>query len=98
MVVVATTGTRRVAARCLPASAWRSGRCGWPDGLGLPVVTLIDTPGAEPGASSEMDGIAREIARTFAAMAEAPVADAWRCAWARAAAVVRCRWAPPTGC
>ena len=41
--------------------------------LGIPVVTLIDTPGAEPGPSSELAGIAPEIARTFAAMAAAPV-------------------------
>ncbi|HZN14198.1 MAG TPA: carboxyl transferase domain-containing protein [Acidimicrobiales bacterium] len=36
--------------------------------LGLPVVTFIDTPGAEPGPAAEADGIAREIAATFAAM------------------------------
>ena len=41
--------------------------------LGIPVVTLIDTPGAAPGPSSELAGIAPEIARTFAAMAAAPV-------------------------
>ena len=41
--------------------------------LGIPVVTLIDTPGAEPGPSSELAGIAPEIARTFAVMAAAPV-------------------------
>lgn len=40
---------------------------------GLPVVTLVDTPGADPGAESERAGIAREIARTFAAMAGAAV-------------------------
>ena len=38
--------------------------------LGLPLLTLVDTPGAEPGPTSEADGIAREIAKTFAAMAE----------------------------
>lgn len=42
--------------------------------LGLPVVTFVDTPGAEPGSSAENDGIAVEIARTFAAMAEVPTA------------------------
>lgn len=41
--------------------------------LGLPVVTFIDTAGAEPGAGAEADGIAGEIARTFAAMAALPV-------------------------
>lgn len=42
--------------------------------LGLPVVTFVDTPGAEPGSAAENDGIAGEIARTFAAMAEVPTA------------------------
>lgn len=40
--------------------------------LGLPVLTLVDTPGADPSATSEAAGIAGEIARTFAAMAEIP--------------------------
>jgi acetyl-CoA carboxylase carboxyl transferase subunit beta len=38
--------------------------------LGLPVVTFIDTPGAEPGAAAEADAVAREIASTFGAMAD----------------------------
>lgn len=38
------------------------------DRLGLPLVTLVDTPGAEPGPASENGGIAAEIAATFAAM------------------------------
>ena len=33
--------------------------------LGLPIVTFIDTPGAEPGSEAELDGLARAIARTF---------------------------------
>lgn len=33
--------------------------------LGLPIVTFIDTPGAEPGPAAELDGLARAIARTF---------------------------------
>jgi acetyl-CoA carboxylase carboxyl transferase subunit beta len=41
--------------------------------LGLPVVTLVDTPGANPGAESEADGLAREIALTFGALLRAPV-------------------------
>lgn len=41
--------------------------------LRLPLVTFIDTPGAEPGAVAERAGIAGEIARTFAAMASSPV-------------------------
>jgi len=40
------------------------------DRLGLPVVTLVDTPGAEPGPEAEADGIAGEIARTLQSMAE----------------------------
>jgi acetyl-CoA carboxylase carboxyl transferase subunit beta len=36
--------------------------------LGLPVLTLVDMRGADPGAESEAGGIAGEIARTFAAM------------------------------
>jgi acetyl-CoA carboxylase carboxyl transferase subunit beta len=40
--------------------------------LRLPLLTLVDTPGAEPGPASEADGIAREIANTFSAMAELP--------------------------
>jgi acetyl-CoA carboxylase carboxyl transferase subunit beta len=37
--------------------------------LGLPLLTLVDTPGADPSPTSEAGGIAHEIARTFAAMA-----------------------------
>jgi acetyl-CoA carboxylase carboxyl transferase subunit beta len=40
--------------------------------LGLPLVTLVDTPGADPSPESEADGIAGEIARTFEAMAACP--------------------------
>lgn len=38
------------------------------DRLGLPLVTFVDTPGAEPGPDAEAAGIAREIAETLAAM------------------------------
>ncbi|MEO3855865.1 carboxyl transferase domain-containing protein [Acrocarpospora sp. B8E8] len=38
------------------------------DQLRLPILTLIDTPGAEPGPRSEADGIAAEIARTLQSM------------------------------
>ena len=41
--------------------------------LGLPIVRIVDTPGADPGPDAENDGIASEIAHTFAAMAAAPV-------------------------
>ena len=38
----------------------------------LPVLTLIDTPGADAAPRSESRGIAQEIARTFSAMAALP--------------------------
>ena len=41
--------------------------------LGLPIVTFVDTPGADPGAASEREGIAREISLTFSALLRAPV-------------------------
>jgi acyl-CoA carboxylase subunit beta len=40
------------------------------DRLGLPVLTLIDTPGADPSPGSEAGGLAGEIAMTLLAMAE----------------------------
>jgi acyl-CoA carboxylase subunit beta len=40
------------------------------DRLGLPVLTLIDTPGADPSPGSEAAGLAGEIARTLLVMAE----------------------------
>ncbi|HEY8448068.1 MAG TPA: acetyl-CoA carboxylase, carboxyltransferase subunit beta [Thermomicrobiales bacterium] len=40
--------------------------------LGLPVVTLIDTPGAYPGIEAEERGLAREIARSMALMSDLP--------------------------
>lgn len=40
--------------------------------LGLPLVTVIDTPGADPSHSSEYSGLAGEIARTFEAMIACP--------------------------
>ena len=40
--------------------------------LGLPLLSLVDTPGADPSAEAERDGVAGEIARTFAAMAALP--------------------------
>lgn len=41
--------------------------------LGLPIVSLVDTPGADPRPDAENDAAAGEIARTFAAYAGAPV-------------------------
>jgi acetyl-CoA carboxylase alpha subunit len=40
--------------------------------LGLPLLTLVDTPGADPRPDSEREGIAGEIARTLALLAEFP--------------------------
>ena len=40
--------------------------------LGLPVVTLVDTPGADPSPESELDGLGLEVARTFALFAACP--------------------------
>lgn len=39
--------------------------------LGIAIVTFIDTPGADSTPEAENDGIAGEIARTFAVMADA---------------------------
>jgi acetyl-CoA carboxylase carboxyl transferase subunit beta len=43
--------------------------------LRLPLLTFVDTPGADPGAEAEAGGIAREIAKTFAAMDALPTAS-----------------------
>jgi len=57
------------AARPGPA-AYRLARraIGLADRIGLPLLTLVDTPGAEPGPAAERDGIAGEIAATLQAM------------------------------
>ena len=47
--------------------------------IGLPVLTLVDTRGADPRAESEAGGIAGEIARTFAAMDALPTASVAVC-------------------
>ncbi|MDQ3954950.1 MAG: acetyl-CoA carboxylase carboxyl transferase subunit beta [Actinomycetota bacterium] len=41
--------------------------------LELPVVTVVDTPGADPGEASEKGGIAWAIARLFETLLQAPV-------------------------
>ena len=41
--------------------------------LGVPLLTLVDTPGADPSAASEASGIAHAIAETFATMASLSV-------------------------
>lgn len=43
------------------------------DRLHLPILTLVDTPGADPGPAAEADGIANEIAATSAALTEVSV-------------------------
>lgn len=40
--------------------------------LGLPVLTFVDTPGADPSHGAEQSGVAGEIARTFAALTGHP--------------------------
>jgi acyl-CoA carboxylase subunit beta len=40
--------------------------------LGLPVVTLVDTPGADPSPDAEAGGLGQEIAATFGALATCP--------------------------
>jgi acetyl-CoA carboxylase carboxyl transferase subunit beta len=49
------------------------------DRLGLPFVSLVDTPGAEPGPESERGGIAFEIAKTFVAQASMRVPSVALC-------------------
>lgn len=76
---LATVGGRRVVAIALagspgPAAYQLAQRAvGLASRLSWPVLAVVDTPGADPGAASEANGIAREIARTFAVMAESPV-------------------------
>ena len=65
VVVVALDRTRNEG-RITPAGfrkAWRGFALA--DRCGLPVVTIVDTPGADASASSEAGGIAHHIARTF---------------------------------
>src|SRR6185436_546317 len=40
--------------------------------LGLPLVTIVDTPGADPSSDSEAQGIARTIATAFRTVLEHP--------------------------
>ncbi|MBV8979552.1 MAG: acetyl-CoA carboxylase carboxyl transferase subunit beta [Acidimicrobiia bacterium] len=47
--------------------------------LSLPLLTLVDTPGADPSAAAEADGVAGEIARAFSAMAELPTTSVSVC-------------------
>lgn len=47
--------------------------------LGLPVISLVDLSGADIGPAAENAGIAREIARTFAAFATLPTVSVGVC-------------------
>jgi acetyl-CoA carboxylase carboxyl transferase subunit beta len=47
--------------------------------LGLPLFTFVDTPGADPSPESEANGVAHEIAATFAAMDALPAASVGVC-------------------
>ncbi|MGW0590589.1 carboxyl transferase domain-containing protein [Streptosporangium sp. NPDC002607] len=81
---LATIGGRRAVVVAMDRHAWADGAARpSPDGyrlaqraialaeqLGLPLLTLVDTPGAEPGPRSESDGIAAEIARTLRALSQ----------------------------
>jgi acetyl-CoA carboxylase carboxyl transferase subunit beta len=49
------------------------------DRLHLPFVSLVDTPGAEPGPDAERGGIAFEIAKTFVAQASLRVPSVALC-------------------
>jgi acetyl-CoA carboxylase carboxyl transferase subunit beta len=57
-----------------PAAFRKARRCiEIASGLGIPVVTLVDTRGADPSEDSESTGIAWEIAKLFEALLTAPV-------------------------
>lgn len=47
--------------------------------LGIPVLTIVDTPGAEPGPEQEADGLASEIAAALEALATASVSTVALC-------------------
>ncbi|MBA2608945.1 MAG: hypothetical protein H0U92_08415 [Actinobacteria bacterium] len=49
------------------------------DRLRLPFMSLVDTPGAEPGPDAEREGIAFEIAKTFVAQASLRVPSVSLC-------------------
>ncbi|MGH3441659.1 MAG: carboxyl transferase domain-containing protein, partial [Nitriliruptorales bacterium] len=66
-VVLVAMDRRRAKGRVTPGGyrkAWRGLRLA--DRMGVPVVTLVDTPGADASAASEAGGIAHHISATFA--------------------------------
>ncbi|MDX1660099.1 MAG: carboxyl transferase domain-containing protein [Nitriliruptorales bacterium] len=73
-VVVVGMDTTRAEGRVSPGGyrkAWRG--IGLAGRLGVPLVTLVDTPGADASAASEAGGIAHHIARTFQVLLDVPV-------------------------
>ncbi|MDP3949212.1 carboxyl transferase domain-containing protein, partial [Microbacterium sp.] len=73
VTVVATDRDRMAASPTLPTPAdfrlaQRAIR--FADRVGMPLLTLIDTPGADPSPASETEGLAREISHTLLAMSE----------------------------
>jgi acyl-CoA carboxylase subunit beta len=73
--VVCIAHARRIGTGRIAPSSFRAARnaIGVAWRLGLPIVTFIDTPGAEPGAEAERGGIAAEISSLFTAMLGAQV-------------------------
>lgn len=63
----AGTATRPAGFRTATRLVWFAGR------LGLPVLTIVDTPGAAGDAAAERDGLGAAIAGLFAAVAAADV-------------------------
>ena len=64
--------------------------------LGLPLVTVIDTPGADLSPRAEEGALAGEIARCLADLVDARPCRPSPCCSARAAAAARSRCCPPT--
>jgi acetyl-CoA carboxylase carboxyl transferase subunit beta len=70
VIAMDRTAAQRLDIRPGPAAFRLAQRAlSYADRTGLPVLTLIDTPGADPAPESEAGGIAGEIARTLLAMA-----------------------------
>ena len=68
------------------------------DRFGLPVVTLVDTPGAFPGVEAEERGQAEAIARSTEECLALEGADDRGRSSARADRAARSRSPPPTAC
>jgi acyl-CoA carboxylase subunit beta len=72
--VVIAQNRRAGTGRTLPAG-YRRARLAIAHAIrfGMPIVTLIDTPGADPSIASETAGVANEISETLEALLAAPV-------------------------